>query len=89
VFEYSGETIADELNVIVVAARESSGPKGSPLSRAELLERVRLLNGRLVPAEDLSKYASLLLEAPIDLAGAPLLTDDYAPVETLLVGIGQ
>jgi spermidine synthase len=87
VFEWSGETIADELNVIVVAALEGSGPNGSPLSRAELIDRVRRLGGRLVPPEELSKYASLLIEAPGGSEGAPLLTDDYAPVETLLVGI--
>jgi spermidine synthase len=89
VFEYDGETISDQLNVIVVAARDVQDPNGVRLSRTELLERVKRLDGRLVPLETLSEYASLLLETPVELESALLLTDDYAPVDTLLVGIGR
>ena len=49
-----------------------------------VIERVRRLNGKLEPFEQLAGYASAMLEVPPDVTGAPLLTDNYAPVDALL-----
>jgi len=80
----STESLADRHNVILVAAREGLSPNAAPVSRADVIERVRRLNGKLEPFEQLAGYASAMLEVPPDVTGAPLLTDNYAPVDALL-----
>jgi spermidine synthase len=67
-----------DMNFIVVARR-----RGARLSAAELQAAVARLDGKMVPREELEKYAAQLLEPLPSLDDAPLLTDDYAPVELL------
>jgi len=54
-----------------------------PLTRAELMARVGRMGGKLIPASELTEYASYLLELPVTVSDVPILTDDFAPVEIL------
>jgi len=67
-----------EINIILFATRD-----GTRLTRAELMKRVGRVEGRMVPASDLSEYASYLMDLPIPVSDVPTLTDDFAPVEFL------
>jgi spermidine synthase len=67
-----------EINIILVATQEKAR-----LTRAEVMARAGRVGGKLVPASDLTEYASHLLELPIPVSDVPILTDDYAPVEML------
>jgi len=67
-----------EINIILVATQEKAR-----LTRAEVMTRAGRVGGKLVPASDLTEYASHLLELPIPVSDVPILTDDYAPVEML------
>jgi spermidine synthase len=78
VLAYSGDDYGDELNIIVVAARQ-----GQRLSKAEFVARTALLEGRLAPPSEIAQFAAALYESPIDVSDVPLLTDDFAPVDIL------
>jgi spermidine synthase len=67
-----------EINIILIAMRD-----GTRLPRSELMRRVGRVGGRMVPASELSEYASYLMELPIPVSDVPTLTDDFAPVEIL------
>jgi spermidine synthase len=67
-----------EINIILIATRD-----GTRLARSELMRRVGRVGGRMVPASELSEYASYLLELPVPVSDVPTLTDDFAPVEIL------
>ncbi|MGE5848934.1 MAG: spermidine synthase [Candidatus Methylomirabilota bacterium] len=67
-----------EINIILIATRH-----GTRLTRAELMKQVGRVGGRMVPASDLSEYASHLMDLPIPVSDVPTLTDDFAPVEIL------
>jgi len=47
------------------------------------MRRVGRVGGRMVPASELSEYASYLMDLPIPVSDVPTLTDDFAPVEIL------
>lgn len=67
-----------EINIIQIATQEKA-----PLTRGELMMRAGRVGGKLVPASELTEYASYLLEVPIPVSDVPSLTDDYAPAEML------
>ena len=67
-----------DMNFIVVARAS-----GERWSAEELRAAVARLDGRMVPRAELEGYATLLMEPLPSFADAPLLTDDFAPVELL------
>ncbi len=67
-----------EINIILAATRD-----GARLTRAELMRRAGRVGGKMIPASELSEYASYLMELPIPVSDVPTLTDDFAPVEIL------
>ncbi|MBI4734451.1 MAG: fused MFS/spermidine synthase [candidate division NC10 bacterium] len=77
-YDVSGGFPLSEINIILIATQGRTR-----LTRAELMARVGRVGGRLVPASDLVGYASHLLEVPITTSDVPILTDDFAPVESL------
>jgi len=77
-YDVSGGFVLGEINIILIATREKM-----PLTRAELMARVGRMGGKLIPASELTEYASYLLELPVTVSDVPILTDDFAPVEIL------
>ncbi len=77
---YGGGQImpADEINIILIATQDRTR-----LNRAEFMARAGRVGGKLVPSSDLFEYASHLLEVPIEVSDVPVLTDNFAPVDTL------
>jgi spermidine synthase len=57
---------------------------GVRLSREELMARGRDLDARYDFEPSLEEMASYLLAVEVDLAGVPLLSDDFAPVQRLI-----
>jgi len=47
------------------------------------MRRAGRVGGKMIPASELSEYASYLMELPIPVSDVPTLTDDFAPVEIL------
>jgi len=78
IYDVSGGAPPYEINIILIATQDRTR-----LSRGELMARVGRVGGKLVPASDLTEYASHLLDLPITVSDVPILTDDYAPVEIL------
>lgn len=73
------------LNVLIIATRESDA-----LSKAELIERGRRLDGRLRFDPSLATLASWRSPVELDIAKIPLLTDEFAPVDRLIrLGAGS
>jgi spermidine synthase len=70
-------------NIEVFCQKEESGLVAR-LDKDRLVERTGVLTGGRVTVEGLSDLASSLYEAEIPREGAVLLTDDYAPVDSLL-----
>lgn len=70
--------VADRANRLLFAGRHP------PLSDAELLARARDLGPRPTLSPDLETLATLRLDADPDLAGAPILTDAFAPIDRLI-----
>ena len=64
-------------NIIVVASEERG------LGREEILRRARAVASR-VTYRDFVKYAADYYAEPIPVADVPVLTDDYAPVDSLV-----
>jgi hypothetical protein len=64
-------------NIILVATAERG------LSREEILRRARALAPRVTYSQFMH-YAADYYELPISVADVPVLTDDYAPVDTLV-----
>ncbi len=64
-------------NILLVATAEAG------LDRDQVLARARQVAPR-VTYRDFVRYASDYYDSPIPTADVPLLTDDYAPVDTLL-----
>jgi spermidine synthase len=64
-------------NILLVATAEAG------LSRDQILARARQVAPRITYPEFV-RYAADYYDAPIPTADVPLLTDDYAPVDTLL-----
>ena len=64
-------------NIMLIASDERG------LARDEILRRARRLTSRVTYAQFL-KYAGDYYDAPIPVADVPVLTDDYAPVDTLV-----
>lgn len=64
-------------NIILIASNERG------LARGEILNRAQRLGPRITYPEFL-RYANDYYDAPIRVTDVPLLTDDYAPVDTLL-----
>ena len=77
-YDGGGSYVLSEINILLFATRETTR-----LTRAEFMARVGRVGGKLVPASDLTEYASNLYELPIPVSDVPILTDDYAPVEIL------
>lgn len=71
---YDGERIRN----IIVAGSNQRG-----LTRDEIMQRARRLATR-VTYRDFFQYAADYYDEPIPVADVPSLTDDYAPVDTLL-----
>lgn len=70
--------VADRANRLLFAGRHPA------LSDAELLARARRLGPRPTLSPDLETLATLRVDADPDLAGAPILTDAFAPVDRLI-----
>lgn len=64
-------------NILLVATAEAG------LSREQILARARQVAPR-VTYRDFLRYAADYYDAPVATGDVPLLTDDYAPVDTLL-----
>jgi len=64
-------------NIILMAQAEQK------IAREEILRRAGRLRGR-VTYRDFLRYAGDYYDRPIAVADVPVLTDDYAPVDTLL-----
>lgn len=64
-------------NIILVATSERR------LTRGEIISKARQLSPRVTYAE-FPKYAGDYYDLPIPVTDVPVLTDDYAPVDTLL-----
>lgn len=71
---------ADALNNLVLVATAGAAP-----DEAFLAERWRELRRRAPQAPDLSEAISARRAAPVSVADVPLLTDDYAPTDALLL----
>lgn len=65
-------------NIILVAARSEER-----LSRSELQARAEALRRSGAMRMDVWPYAGSLIEQPIETGDVPVLTDDYAPVDSL------
>lgn len=65
-------------NIIVIATRFERR-----FSPQELLERARLLVSRGAMTHDVTPYIQSLLTEEVRVADVPVLTDDYAPVDSL------
>lgn len=70
-------------NIEVFCQKAGSG-HATMLSKDQLIEKAKVLEGSRVRLEGFSDLASSLYEAEISREGAVLLTDDYAPVDSLL-----
>lgn len=68
----------DSIRNIMLVGQAAGG-----LSRSDILERARRLAPR-TRFEDYVKYAADFYEEPIQTEDVPVLTDDYAPVDTLI-----
>ncbi|OGG51802.1 MAG: hypothetical protein A3F84_20275 [Candidatus Handelsmanbacteria bacterium RIFCSPLOWO2_12_FULL_64_10] len=66
-------------NVVLAATADGRGR-----SKAEVREAARRMQGRMHPSVDLLEVAEAYMEPPEGLADAPVLTDDYAPVDALM-----
>jgi spermidine synthase len=83
VYRMDGGILAvGDINIILIASQEPAR-----LSRGALVARAGRVGGKLVPASDLADYAAHLLELPVETGDVPVLTDDFAPVETLRAGV--
>jgi len=77
-YDVNAGWILGEINIILFATQETNR-----IGRGEWVARAGRVGGKLVPATDLSEYASYLLEVPVEVKDVPTLTDDFAPVEIL------
>ena len=68
-------------NIILVAADQPRSPRGALLAAAS---RVRTVPGVTLPRFD--EAARDLYDGPIETRDVPVLSDDFAPVETLIQG---
>jgi spermidine synthase len=76
---YQPETAAQETNILIVA---SQGP--GRVSMADLMARGQpLAEGGKLPLP-LAAYARAFVDKALDIRDVPILTDDYAPVESLM-----
>lgn len=82
--DYSPGTEASLRNIEVFAVAPGRGAGVMGMNRAELLSRAQTLEGDAVILPAFSSLLSYLYEKPIAKEGAVLLTDDYAPVDSLL-----
>ncbi|HET6782055.1 MAG TPA: fused MFS/spermidine synthase [bacterium] len=69
--------VKDIRNIMLVASAERS------LTRTEIMERARRVAPR-IKYRDFLKYAGDYYDEPISVDDLPVLTDDYAPVDTLI-----
>jgi spermidine synthase len=77
-YDVNAGWILGEINIILFATQETNR-----IGRGAWVARAGRVGGKLVPATDLSEYASYLLEVPVEVKDVPTLTDDFAPVEIL------
>jgi len=82
VMEPGAEDLETISNIILVAG-ESAAP-----SKEFLLERWRDVRRRSPGAPDLAKAIRGRVDAPVSTADVPVLTDDYAPTDALLLLFG-
>jgi spermidine synthase len=82
VVEGVGEDLTGVRNVILVAG------EGATPSREFLLERWRDVRRRSPGAPDLTAAIRGRVDAPVSTADVPVLTDDYAPTDALLLLFG-
>jgi spermidine synthase len=75
-FYTRSSTLSQVQNIILVAVKDST-----KYSTAELVEMAKKTPSR---SEILSKYAETNFEHPIMIEDVPILTDDYAPAQSLL-----
>jgi hypothetical protein len=66
-------------NVVLVATADGRGR-----SKAEVKEAAQRMQVRMHASVDLADVAEAYMEPPEGLADAPVLTDDYAPVDALM-----
>ena len=79
VVDAGGEDLTSIRNIILVAG------EGATPSKEFLLERWRDVRRRSPGAPDLTKAIRGRVDAPISTADVPVLTDDYAPTDALLL----
>jgi spermidine synthase len=71
--------VRQRANVVLAATADGRGR-----SKAEVREAAQRLQGRMHASVDLTDVAEAYMEPPSSLADAPVLTDDYAPVDALM-----
>jgi spermidine synthase len=71
--------VRERANVVLAATADGRGR-----SKAEVQAAAQRLQGRMHASVDLAGVAETYAEPPGDLGDAPVLTDDYAPVEALM-----
>ena len=79
VIDAGGEDLTAIRNIILVAG------DGATPSKEFLLERWRDLRRRSPGAPDLNEAIRGRVDAPVSTADVPVLTDDYAPTDALLL----
>lgn len=80
---YSPGTESSLRNIEVFCLKPGEG-FGVPQGKERLIEKARMLEGQRATIKGLPGFASSLYEGEIPVEGAVFLTDDYAPVDSLL-----